>query len=465
LQYKNKKNLYKIVFITILLGFIISLAGCGWFPNGLFGILDPPAIIKVDYTLVDLTEGAGSISLEIYSLNGVGFDASGFTYDYYYYSGSTKVAIFTKVVEVNFQVEPSTSHGTPGPKSKIENLPLYFQDLLDWLAWHPLVTEVNCDLNLIGIDYANHSLTIQVASNLPVLQPGIDFYSPTAKIVTIPAEDENGKVIGTTPFVVIFDASSSTDVGSGIASIVWDFGDGTTGTSSTESHTYTAPGSYSVTLTVTDFYGNVGYDTVTIIANEPKAPTAVINTTPPEVSGTVLGAAPFTVYFDAYESAADPECVFGCEIISYTWDFGDGTTSTGITKNHTYSNIGTYTVVLTVTDSNGKKGYNSVKIEVKKAPIALITTTPPEVSGTVTGTAPFTVYFDAYGSTSESGIVSYAWNFGDGSTGTTGITTSHTYSASAVDYTAIVILTITDANGYKAYDSVKIEIDCGCPPE
>jgi len=41
LQYKYKKNLYKILFITVLLSFIISLAGCGWFPNGIIGIFDP----------------------------------------------------------------------------------------------------------------------------------------------------------------------------------------------------------------------------------------------------------------------------------------------------------------------------------------------------------------------------------------------------------------------------------------
>ena len=41
MQYKNKKNLYKIVFITILLGFIISLVGCNWFPNGIVGVFFP----------------------------------------------------------------------------------------------------------------------------------------------------------------------------------------------------------------------------------------------------------------------------------------------------------------------------------------------------------------------------------------------------------------------------------------
>ena len=452
MQYKNKRNLYKIVFITILLGFIISLAGCGWFPNGLFGIIDPPAIIKVDYTLVDLTEGAGSISLDIYSLNQVGFNASGFSYEYYYYSGTSKIPIFTKVVEASFYVEPSTSPGTAGAKSKIDNLPLYFQDLLDWLTLHPLVTEVNCDLNLIGIDDSLHSLTVQAASNLPVLQPGIDFYPPTARITTIPAEDEDGKVTGTTPFAVIFDASSSTDVGSGIESIIWDFGDGTTGTSIIESYTYATPGAYSVILIVADYYGNVGYDTVTIIANEPEAPNAKINTTPAEVSGTVSGAAPFEVYFDAYDSESE------AEIISYSWDFGDGSSGTGITTNHVYSNLGTYTVILTATDSNGKKGYDSVKIEVKKALDAKINTTPAAVSGTVTGTTPFTVYFDAYESTSDSGIVSYSWDFGDGSSGT-GITASHTYiNSSDCDLTFNAILTITDSNGYKAYDSVSITI-------
>jgi PKD repeat protein len=183
--------------------------------------------------------------------------------------------------------------------------------------------------------------------------------------------------------------------------------------------------------------------------DEAEAPNAIINTVPDPPTG---GIAPFEVYFDAYGSESE------AEIISYEWDFGDGSLGIGITTNHTYSNIGTYTAILTVTDSNGKKGYDIVKIDVKKAPTAVINTTPDPP----TGVAPFTVYFDAYESTSEGGIVSYAWNFGDGSTGT-GITTSHTYSVSAVDYTAIAILTITDANGYKAYDSVEIVIDCGCP--
>jgi len=248
-----------------VLSLIISLTGCDWFSNGLFGIFDPWAkIIVINYTLVDLTEGAGSISLEIYSLNGVGFNASGFSYEYYYYSGATKVPILTKVVEANFYVEPSTSPGTPGSITTIDDLPLYFQDLLDWLTSNPLVTEVNCDLNLIGKDTSNHSQKIPVASNLPVLQPGIDFYPPTAVINVLP------DVTGTAPFTVVFDASGSTDVGSGIVSYEWDFGDETTGTGITVNHTYENSGLYFVTLTVTDLYGNQGYKTETITVTKPE---------------------------------------------------------------------------------------------------------------------------------------------------------------------------------------------------
>ena len=447
MQYKYKKKLYKILFIVILLSFIVSLVGCNWFSLGLLNIFDPQAQIKVSYTEIDLTEGV--INLEIYSLNGVGFNASGFSYDYYYYSGIIKIPIFTKIVEANFYVEPSISPGTPGTITTVDNLPLYFQDLIGWLTSHPLVTEVNCDLNLIGKDTSNHSQTIQVASNLPVLQPGIDFYPPTAVIIITPSS------IGYAPFTVAFDASGSFDVGSGIANINWDFGDGTTGTEITENHTYDNSGLYFVTLTVTDFYGNKGNDTVTITVNEPKAPIAVITTVPDPATGITS----LEIYFGAYESHVDPDCGFECEIVSYEWDFGDGSPSgTGVNINHTFDTAGTYVTTLTVTDSNGKEGYDTVTITVNEpdAPTAIINTTPFPP----TGSAPFTVAFDASDSTvseeygSCCSIVNYSWDFGDGSTGT-GIITTHSYNTVGL---YPVILTVTDSNGKVGYATVVITV-------
>ena len=66
--------------------------------------------------------------------------------------------------------------------------------------------------------------------------------------------------VGTT---VNFDASNSTD-NFVIASYEWDFGDGTTGTGMTTNHTYTEPGTYTVTLTVKDAAGNSATDTLIV---------------------------------------------------------------------------------------------------------------------------------------------------------------------------------------------------------
>ncbi len=65
----------------------------------------------------------------------------------------------------------------------------------------------------------------------------------------------------------------------------------------------------------------------------------------------------------------------------------------------------------------------------------------------------FKVYFDAYQSTSESGIVSYEWDFGDGAIGS-GIL-NHTYDEVGA---YIVYLTITDKNGFEAYDYLFVTV-------
>lgn len=261
MQYKNRKNLYKIVFITILLGFIISLVGCNWLSLGLLNIFDPQAQIRVNYTLVSLSEEGSTISLEIYSLNEVEFIGKGFTYEYYL-NGNTKIPELSKTVDVAFYVEPSSTPGSPGAKTSISNMPLYFQEALDYVSTHPTVTEITCNLDMIGTDGAGHDLIVPVADNLPALQPGIDFEPPKAVINVTPG------TTGTAPFTVVFNASGSTD-DRGIASYSWDFGDNTSGTGVLNTKTYSDAGTYIVILTVTDYFGNEGYATETITVEEP----------------------------------------------------------------------------------------------------------------------------------------------------------------------------------------------------
>ncbi|MBU4350317.1 PKD domain-containing protein, partial [bacterium] len=432
MQYKNKKNLYKILFITILLGFIISLAGCDWLSLGIINIFDPQAQIRVNYTGMNLEEG--TIALEVYSLNEVEFIGSGFAYEYYV--GNTKIPGLSKTVGATFYVAQSTSPGTPGPITTIDLL-LYYQEVQDYITSNPLITELTCTISLIGTDGAGHSISKSVTVDLPAIQPGIDFEPPVAVISVDPG------TTGTAPFTVIFDAYESTD-NRGIASYAWDFGDGTTATGvMPAAHIYTGCGSYVVKLTVTDHWGLKGYAMVIINVSETGGPKVVIKVTP----GTT-GTVPFTVYFDASGCIFETGC--GVGTATYSWNFGDGSPAeTGVTTSHTYNSNGVYTVILKVTDSAGNVGYGSVIITVELVGEvnAVIKITPESASGT----EPFTVGLDASESTTSvtgATIVKYTWNFNDGSavevhneTPPIPVTT-HTY---LTDGTYLVQLTVEDS--------------------
>ncbi|MHA6693431.1 PKD domain-containing protein [Homoserinimonas sp. A520] len=139
--------------------------------------------------------------------------------------------------------------------------------------------------------------------------------------------------------VASFDASTSSDSDGTISTYAWNFGDGSTGTGETTSHTYAEPGDYTVTLTVTDNDGWVGETTHQVTVSAANVlPTA-------EFTHTVTDNA---VSFDA-SASADTDGT----ISTYAWDFGDASTGTGETPAHSYAAAGDYTVVLTVTDNSG----------------------------------------------------------------------------------------------------------------
>jgi PKD repeat protein len=142
------------------------------------------------------------------------------------------------------------------------------------------------------------------------------------------------------------------------------------------------------------------------------------------------------VTFDG-SGSSDPDGT----IVSYMWDFGDGSTGTGVNPTHTYGAAGTFTVNLTVTDDNGATDSASTTATIQAAP-----NQPPvsDPNGPYTGTVGVAVTFDGSGSSDPDGtIVSYMWDFGDGSTGS-GVSPSHTYAATG---TYTVNLTVTDDDG------------------
>lgn len=242
---------------------------------------------------------------------------------------------------------------------------------------------------------------------------------------------------------VVFDASRSTG---SIAGYQWNFGDGTTGSGAIVTHRYTTEGGMSVRLTVTDTLGRSASVTKAVTVGASADPKADFEFSP---TAPVAGQ---TIYFTAAKSTAAP----GRRIASYDWDFGSGRTASGMTVEKVYDTPATYKVTLTVTDDVGRKGVTSkdVTVAAKSGALAADFTFSP--------TAPAvgqTVFFNAGSSTTPAGttITSYAWDFGDGSTGT-GATPTHVFTAAG---TYVVRLTITNSAGQTATTTKEVPVAAG----
>jgi PKD repeat protein len=218
---------------------------------------------------------------------------------------------------------------------------------------------------------------------------------------------------GTAPLLVNF---SDLSTGS-VTSWSWSFGDTTTSIAQNPNHTYTSPGTYTVSLTATGPGGSDGETKVAYIVVSEPAPVA-------EFSGTPLsGTAPLNVAFSDLSTGS---------VTSWMWGFGDTTTSTAQNPNHLYTSPGTYTVSLTATGPGGSDGETKV---------AYITVTEPapvaEFSGTPTsGNAPLLVNFSDL---STGSVTSWSWSFGDTTTSTAQNPT-HTYTSPGT-YTVILVVT------------------------
>jgi PKD repeat protein len=171
---------------------------------------------------------------------------------------------------------------------------------------------------------------------------------------------------------------------------VWEFGDGSVGMGSKPDHVYQKTGVYDVTLTASnpDLTNSRTKNLYITVLNIPRADF---------IADKTRGGAPMSVQFTD-NSLGEPT--------SWNWDFGDGAKSTEKNPSHTYTSLGSYTVSLTVANTNGqdttsKSGY----VVTTQAPVANF-----KVDQRI-GKAPFIVQFKDL---STNNPTTWSWQFGDG---------------------------------------------------
>jgi PKD repeat protein len=211
----------------------------------------------------------------------------------------------------------------------------------------------------------------------------------------------------------------------------WDFGDGQYSTQPNPAHHYENSGYYDVTLTIQD----------TGICTNSRTETIFINAKPNaffDVSEVSCAGSP--VYFDDLSSVANSY------IVSWHWDFGDGTDTTIFFPNnpdveHIYAMPGTYPVTLGVISADSCYADASQYVIIDAAPIALF-----NYEQACFGTP--TQFWDNSGNGGGMTIISWNWNFGDPQSGvnnTSGLQNPmHLYTAPG---TYDVTLSVTNAGG------------------
>lgn len=221
------------------------------------------------------------------------------------------------------------------------------------------------------------------------------------------------------------------------AAILWNWGDGTiTQNQATPSKTYNSPGTFNGYCKVTNPDGKSEQKSFTIVVSpKPTSSSVISNFNPPVGSGVE----DYT-NFKSSIALGTPQLE-----TSILWDWGDGTkVSGGLSKDHVYSSPGVYSFKVSAT-------YKGVT-ETRTAQITVTTSATVPKGEIVVTNKIYNRYF-FYGNFQGTGL-SFAWNFGDGKTGT-GKTIDHVYSSPG---SYLVLCTVTDSLGQKQSDTVTVSV-------
>jgi serine protease len=269
----------------------------------------------------------------------------------------------------------------------------------------------------------------------------------TATPNTPPVANADGSYTGTEGVAVIFDGSDSYDPDGDPLTHTWNFGDGTTGTGVSPTHTYTTDGTYTVTLIVND--GKVDSDpsTTTATIND-VGPVASFTSDSPKPEGEVMT---FTDTSTSYDG-----------ITSWNWDFENDGVVDNPAQNptHTYESAGTYTVKLIVSEADGDSSMVTKKVIVSAAnqpPVA-------DAGGPYTGNEGSAITFDASASYDpENAALTYEWDWESDGTydvSTSSATIEHVWND---DYSGTVTFRVTDDKGKIDTDTASVIVNNVAP--
>ncbi|NOZ46637.1 MAG: PKD domain-containing protein [Chlorobi bacterium] len=220
----------------------------------------------------------------------------------------------------------------------------------------------------------------------------------------------------------LFVKFTNLSTGNGTLTYQWDFEGAGTDTAANPEILFSSPGTYTVTLIVTN-----GTESDTLVKENYiqyyNKPTADFIST-----SDLLGCSPLQVSFQDQSTTGDTT------ITSWLWSFDDGNTSTEQNPDNTYLTAGDYSVSLQVFDANGCDDFKTINdfVSVKNPPVANFS-----VDQTATCLESFDVPFNNF--SSGYGLLQFEWDFGDGTTSTETDPT-HTYTgANLYDVQLIVV--------------------------
>jgi PKD repeat protein len=290
---------------------------------------------------------------------------------------------------------------------------------------------------------------LQVGSSVQHTYPAVDTYvarvtatngvssrteSTTVTIVDVPP---GASFISSSPDMIgQTTAFRSTSTGTNLT-YEWDFGDGSPPVSTQEStvaHEYTGVGSFAVVLTVTNGAGTDVATGAVVMVDEVIAPVASFTSSSPDELGQA------TRFVNTSQDGGEEE-----GSVSYTWHFGDGSSSAAMHPSHTYHAAGIYPVSLNVTNSAGSDTfYGSVRVTDVPIDGLSMAHDGPTILGHAT-----TLSASA---TAGTGI-SYLWSLGDG-TRHSGQTVAHTYGT--VGHYTVVLTATNTVNTLVATGTVQV---------